>query len=386
MLLLLLASTLTAAAAADGGCSRCCFSGSAAASQAICQFILPAFCLLPRFPRVPSCPACPLPTASASHAFTLACPAPHQLNSTLLYSTQLNSTQSTQLSSIQLNSSPPNCREPGLYRAVACTPGDAFAFELDRNERQDSGAPPAVQLVLQYSMLLPAAAAASGQEQAGGGGRWVPGRGLGRLAPVWVGRWVGRWRRWFPRAGLQSLPAPHLFPTCQPVLQPLQVALQALDQPGGSPSLPASAPAPFSPLHPYSKGSSDEPLVDLSLPPQPTAFSIWVPHNSTPCRYVLRRRMRILTAALPLADTPQQLYAGCDAEATACLVVHKVMEGAASAGTSGARQMLLDWLVLLAARVADPEAALYERPRLRKGEAPPPPAKVRRPLAFRQHQ
>ncbi|KAI3432284.1 hypothetical protein D9Q98_003844 [Chlorella vulgaris] len=152
-------------------------------------------------------------------------------------------------------------REPGLYRAVACTPGDAFAFELDRNERQDSGAPPAVQLVLQYSMLLPAAAA--GQEQAGGGGR-----------------------------------------------------------------------------------------------------------------YVLRRRMRILTAALPLADTPQQLYAGCDAEATACLVVHKVMEGAASAGTSGARQMLLDWLVLLAARVADPEAALYERPRLRKGEVPPPPAKV----------
>jgi hypothetical protein len=92
VLLLLLASTLTAAAAAAaGGCSRCCFSGTAAASQAICQFILPAFCLLPHFPRVPSCPACPLPTASASHASTLACPAP--ASSTQLNSAQLKSTQ-----------------------------------------------------------------------------------------------------------------------------------------------------------------------------------------------------------------------------------------------------------------------------------------------------
>lgn len=148
-------------------------------------------------------------------------------------------------------------REPGLFRLVACGPEDAFAFEMDRTEQYSSGAAPAVQLVLQYSMLLPASPAA-GEEQEGGS--------------------------------------------------------------GGT-------------------------------------------------RFVLCRRMRILTAAVQMASTPQQLYEHCDAEVTTCLVVHKALEVAAARGAAAARQMLLDWLAGLAARVADPDALLWHR---RRGETPPP--------------
>ena len=62
--------------------------------------------------------------------------------------------------------------------------------------------------------------------------------------------------------------------------------------------------------------------------------------------------MRIITAALPLAAGPAQLFASCDGEATACLVVHKCLATSADQGPAAARQMLFDWLVLLAARVA----------------------------------
>jgi hypothetical protein len=63
--------------------------------------------------------------------------------------------------------------------------------------------------------------------------------------------------------------------------------------------------------------------------------------------------MRIITAALHLATGPAQLFASCDGEATACLVVHKCLATAAEQGAAASRQMLFDWLVLLAARVAE---------------------------------
>ena len=63
--------------------------------------------------------------------------------------------------------------------------------------------------------------------------------------------------------------------------------------------------------------------------------------------------MRVVTAAVPLASQPAQLYASCDVDATACLVVHKALESAAEKGAAEARGMLFDWLVLLAARSAD---------------------------------
>lgn len=52
--------------------------------------------------------------------------------------------------------------------------------------------------------------------------------------------------------------------------------------------------------------------------------------------------MRVLTTPLPLASQPAQLYASCDADATACLVVHKALETAADRGAAAARQMLFD--------------------------------------------
>ena len=67
---------------------------------------------------------------------------------------------------------------------------------------------------------------------------------------------------------------------------------------------------------------------------------------------MLQRRMRVVTAALPLVARPQQLYASCDVEATACLAVHKALGTAAQQGPQAAQQMLLEWLALLVARVA----------------------------------
>jgi len=65
------------------------------------------------------------------------------------------------------------------------------------------------------------------------------------------------------------------------------------------------------------------------------------PHLPTP-RFVLHRFMRVLTTALPMASQPAQLYASCDGDATACLVVHKALETAADRGAVAARQMLFD--------------------------------------------
>lgn len=65
-------------------------------------------------------------------------------------------------------------------------------------------------------------------------------------------------------------------------------------------------------------------------------------HPTHPTRFVLHRFMRVLTTTLPVASEPAQLYASCDADATACLVVHKAAETAADRGAVAARQMLFD--------------------------------------------
>lgn len=79
-----------------------------------------------------------------------------------------------------------------LWRLAACGPEDAFAFDLERTPRRASGSPPAVQLVLQYSMLVPApvpAAAAGGG--AAPGSRCAAGCRLGGSAGG-----VAAWWRW----------------------------------------------------------------------------------------------------------------------------------------------------------------------------------------------
>lgn len=52
---------------------------------------------------------------------------------------------------------PPPCSEhPDLFRLPCCAPDDAFAFDLDRSPQRLACGAPAVQLVVQYSVLLPA--------------------------------------------------------------------------------------------------------------------------------------------------------------------------------------------------------------------------------------
>lgn len=59
---------------------------------------------------------------------------------------------------------PPACSEHSdLWRLVGCGPEDAFAFNLGRTTQRAACAAPAVQLVLQYSMLVPALPAAEGE-------------------------------------------------------------------------------------------------------------------------------------------------------------------------------------------------------------------------------
>ncbi len=63
--------------------------------------------------------------------------------------------------------------------------------------------------------------------------------------------------------------------------------------------------------------------------------------------------MRVLTAAMPLAESADQLLSSCDIEALACLIVHKTITTAAEQGVRDARQMLFDWLALVAAAAAE---------------------------------
>ncbi|KAL4424007.1 hypothetical protein ABPG75_001308 [Micractinium tetrahymenae] len=126
---------------------------------------------------------------------------------------------------------------PDLFRTPCCSADDAFAFDLDRSPQPLACAAPAVQLVVQYSVLLPAPAA-------------------------------------------EGKPA---------------------------------------------DGS----------------------------RFVLQRRMRVLTAAMPLAESADQLLGSCNTEALACLIAHKALITAAEQGVREARQMLFDWLALVVAAVAE---------------------------------
>lgn len=63
--------------------------------------------------------------------------------------------------------------------------------------------------------------------------------------------------------------------------------------------------------------------------------------------------MRVLTAAMPLAESADQLLSSCNVDALACLIVHKTLTTAAEQGMRDARQMLCDWLALVVAAAAE---------------------------------
>lgn len=63
------------------------------------------------------------------------------------------------------------------------------------------------------------------------------------------------------------------------------------------------------------------------------------------CRYVVERRMRVVTQALQVAQDPATVYEHARPDCILCLLMHKISRAAAEEGVWNARQLLQDWLV-----------------------------------------
>jgi hypothetical protein len=46
------------------------------------------------------------------------------------------------------------------------------------------------------------------------------------------------------------------------------------------------------------------------------------------CRFVLQRRMRVVTVPVAMAVTPREVFDGCDAEVVLAVLLHKLMQAA----------------------------------------------------------
>ncbi|KAK9823450.1 hypothetical protein WJX72_002854 [[Myrmecia] bisecta] len=68
-----------------------------------------------------------------------------------------------------------------------------------------------------------------------------------------------------------------------------------------------------------------------------------------PVRYVLQRRMRILTLALPVARPAQAVFEAVGADAVLCVLMHKIVRACEEEGEEEGRALLQDWLVILTA-------------------------------------
>lgn len=71
------------------------------------------------------------------------------------------------------------------------------------------------------------------------------------------------------------------------------------------------------------------------------------PMTRNPTRWVLKRRMRVLTHNLPLATSVRQVVDGCDADVVLTVLVHKLVEAAEAEGAVEAHSLLYDWLAIL---------------------------------------
>ena len=63
------------------------------------------------------------------------------------------------------------------------------------------------------------------------------------------------------------------------------------------------------------------------------------------CRYVVERRMRVVTKAVHVAQNPASVYKHASPACILCLLMHKISRAAAEEGVWNARQLLQDWLV-----------------------------------------
>ncbi|KAL3139738.1 hypothetical protein ABBQ38_004043 [Trebouxia sp. C0009 RCD-2024] len=68
-----------------------------------------------------------------------------------------------------------------------------------------------------------------------------------------------------------------------------------------------------------------------------------VPEPKT--RYVVERRMRVVTKAMPVAQDPASVYEHASPACILCLLMHKISRASAEEGVWNARQLLQDWLV-----------------------------------------
>lgn len=46
------------------------------------------------------------------------------------------------------------------------------------------------------------------------------------------------------------------------------------------------------------------------------------------CRFVMQRRMRVVTVPIPIAVTPREVFDGCDSDAVLAVLLHKLIQAA----------------------------------------------------------
>ncbi|DBA67299.1 TPA: hypothetical protein ACH3X2_001602 [Trebouxia sp. C0005] len=76
------------------------------------------------------------------------------------------------------------------------------------------------------------------------------------------------------------------------------------------------------------------------------ASNVTHPPDAMPqTRYVVERRMRVVTQALQVAQDPANVYEHARPDCILCLLMHKISRAAVEEGVWNARQLLQDWLV-----------------------------------------
>lgn len=64
-------------------------------------------------------------------------------------------------------------------------------------------------------------------------------------------------------------------------------------------------------------------------------------------RFVLQRRLRLVTVPMPVVSRPDQVFKYVDCESVLWMLLHKVLRAAREEGLAESRALLKDWLVLL---------------------------------------
>ena len=66
------------------------------------------------------------------------------------------------------------------------------------------------------------------------------------------------------------------------------------------------------------------------------------------CRFTLQRRMRVLTAPVPVASTPREVLDAANPDAVLAVLLHKIVASADREGAAEGHALLHDWLCQLA--------------------------------------